>query len=164
MRLAASAAVLGLFVISTSAGMSSDSQDPNPSITEGAASDLSRSLMPVQDVAPVPAPRLQLQAGMAPLRQGGMDRTVIERAIQALGARRAADKPLASAPQSVDPRLAANHLRYEWWSTSVCSVPLVRVPVNSNAVPLIEVRPRAPVVPMPPVTVPAPPCEEPTIH
>ena len=164
MRLAASAAVLGLFVISTSAGMSSDSQDPNPSITEGAASDLSRSLMPVQDVAPVPAPTLQLRAGRASRRQGGTDRAVIERAIQELGSRRAAGKPPASAPQSVGPRSAANHLRYERWSTSVCSVPLVRMPANSNAVPLIEVRPRAPVVPMPPVTVPAPPCEEPPIH
>ena len=101
MRLAASATVFGLFVISTSAGMSSDSQDPNPRITEGAASDQSRSLMPVQEVAPVPAPTLQLRAGRASRRQGGRDRAVIERAIQALGSRRAAGKPPASAPQSV---------------------------------------------------------------
>ena len=106
----------------------------------------------------------------------GTNRTAIDNAIRSLGskifpgygpaptppsnpfgARSQTPPPSArSIPESASPvneRIVTRN--------SLCSVPLVRVPIEPNAAPLAEARPLAPTAPMPQFHVPAPPCDEP---
>ena len=112
----------------------------------------------------------------APAEPGALDgtnRTVIDKAIRSLGSKVLPGVAPEQTPPSrgfvPDPKLMRRSLpessrplneKIVITRNSPCSMPLVRVPIDPNADPLMVLRPLAPTAPMPQVQVPAPPCDE----
>jgi len=84
-----------------------------------------------------------------PPYQSGIDRRVMERAIQDF-----TNKAKAGAIRTVPPKA-----RSDWSADQKCSIPLVRVRTKDTAEPLLQFQAHN-TVKMPEVTLPAPPCQQ----